>query len=190
MHALSYLVIIPEKRFVLYLLLLRPQRQWGLICCAKGNVLLLLYISLLEAVKSWFQNISTNTLEYLHDLFAVILLLFFPLTLAFNVFFSLCLWRAHWAVQCSVGSCGAICAAVFQLWEGRYATESPVISREGRAIITGCVKRVTESEAPVVLTAAFSLIYVEMLPGVFLGATGRQQYKCCRMLLLTVCSCF
>lgn len=115
---------------------------------------------------------------------------FFPLTLAFNGFFSLCLWRAHWAVQCSVGSCGAICAAVFQLWEGRYATESPVISREGRAIITGCVKRVTESEAPVVLTATFSLIYVEMLPGVFLGATGRQQYKCCRMLLVTDCSCF
>lgn len=65
-----------ERIYTLDLLLLRPQRQWGLICCVKGSVLLLLYTSLLEAVKTWFQNIPTNTLKSLPYLFAVILLLF------------------------------------------------------------------------------------------------------------------
>lgn len=76
---------------------------------------------------------------------------------------------------CSGGSCRAICGAAFQLWEGRYAAEPPIAS-QGRTIITGCVRRVMESEAPVALSAAFSLTYLEVLPWVLFGATGGQQY--------------
>lgn len=76
---------------------------------------------------------------------------------------------------CSVGSCKVLCDAALQLWEGRCAAE-PAITSQGRTIITGCVSRVMEPEAPVALSAIFSLTYLEMLPWVVSGATGGQQY--------------